>query len=257
MQLVTFTSDFGQDDYYEAALKGAMFSKVANLQIIDVSNNVEPYDIITAAFLVKNAYPNFPKGTIHIVSVDNYYDASSEFILLACEGQYFIAPNNGVLSMIAKNRNYQAYKIKLPDSTQVLDYVYANTVYYIANGLDFSEIATPVDQILERTSRAPVVNRDMIRGTIIHVDHYGNAITNIDRQIFDKVGQNRKFGLFYKPSEPISKLSKTYSDVGIGTVICFFNASSFLEIAVNKGKANTLLGLDRESIVQVVFDGEA
>ena len=82
MQLVTFTSDFGQDDYYEAALKGAMFSKVANLQIVDVSNNVEPYDIITAAFLVKNAYPNFPKGTIHIVSVDNYYDAKSEFILL-------------------------------------------------------------------------------------------------------------------------------------------------------------------------------
>lgn len=256
MQLITFTSDFGQDDYYEAALKGAIYAKVSSSQIVDISNNVEPYDIIAAAFLVKNAYPSFPKGTIHVVSVDNYYSPDASFLLVECEGQYFLGPDNGVLYMIIQGKEYNAYKIKLTQKSQILDHVYANTIQYIANDLDLSEVALPTDKILERTSTQPIVQANVMRGIVLHVDHYGNAITNIDKALFERMRADRRFGLFYKPRDPILKMSTTYSDIEVGGILCFFNASDLLEIAVNKGKASTLLGLNKEDRIQVVFEEE-
>lgn len=252
--LVTFTSDFGQDDYYKAAVKGAILSLTPDAKIIDISNNVAPYDIIKASFLVRNVFMNFPKNTVHIVSVDDYYSLEADFLIVKCQGHYFIAPDNGVLSMSLQNLAYKAWKLILPSGLKnVLNYVYSVPLHYLSAGLPLEEIAVSIEEIVIKTKIQPVVSGNFIRGMVIHVDNYENVITNISKELFTQIIDGKDFKLFYRRDFPIVNLSERYNDVEVGMPLCWFNSTDLLELSVNKGKASSLLGLAENDIIQIAF----
>ncbi|MFM8373329.1 MAG: SAM hydroxide adenosyltransferase, partial [Bacteroidota bacterium] len=120
--------------------------------------------------------------------------------------------------------------------------------------LPFDELGSYPPPIIERISLQPVILSDRIRGTVIHIDHFDNVVVNIRRELFDEIVQGRPFSLYFKRNDPITALSGNYCDVAVGEQLCLFNTAGFLEIAINMGRAATLLGLKSDDTVEVVFE---
>ncbi len=254
MPVVTLTSDFGNNDYYPAVLKGALLCANSNLQIIDITHNIKSFDIVQAAYILKNAYPSFPAETIHIISVNNFYTTSPCFVAMRYEEQYFIAPDNGVLSLVFDTIPKDIYEIEYSDkSTFPLEEVYGKVVAHLTSEKPFSEIGVLLDSITERMTFNAVQNSDQLKGTIIHIDPFENVIINITADLFEKARKGRSFQLFYRRNHPITTISNNYADVPVGETLCLFNSSDHLEIAINMGKAASLLGLKVEDTVQIDF----
>jgi len=254
MPIVTLTTDFGLSDYYVGIIKGALLSASDKLQLVDITHNVNNYDIVQGAFILKNAYSSFPDGTIHLVSINNYPTTKPCFIAARHDGHYFISADNGIFSLMFNEPLNDIYELDYDGEWEFpLKRVFAKAVGHIANGMPFNEIGIPLDTIEQRISFQPVITKNSIKGTVIHIDNYENVIVNISRKLFNRVGKKRPFELYFKRHNPIDKLSENYFDVPIGDVLCLINSAGYLEIAINMGKAASLLGLKVEDSVQVDF----
>ncbi|MCF8245721.1 MAG: SAM-dependent chlorinase/fluorinase [Saprospiraceae bacterium] len=252
MPIVTLTTDFGLFDNYVALLKGALLRQSPNLQIVDISHNVRPYDIVQGAFVLKNTYPSFPVGTIHIITVNNSPEGMS-LICLQHEGQIFIGPDNGIFSLVF-SKMPNAFRLDYDKQSPFpIQQTLANTVQHLAAGQPLHEVGFPAGETVQRIALQPVLSHSQIRGSVIYVDHYENVVINIPKDLFEKVQNGRKFALFFKRNDPITHLSRHYTDVPVGDTLCLFNAAGFLEIAVSMGKASSLLGLKLDDMVQVDF----
>ncbi len=254
MKILTLITDFGLKDYYAGMLKGSLLSAHNNLNIIDISHNIPNYDIVQAAFVLKNAYPTFPKGTIHLVSVNNFYNNQSAFLVIEHDGHFFIGADNGIFSLVFQEKIEKVIELNYQGTgTGEVNRVFAQAVAELAAGKKLEEIGTPLTEIMERITFQPVVKSSQIVGSVIHVDNYENVITNITRTLFEKVADGRDFNLYFKRHDEIRKLSWHYFDVPVGESLCLFNSAGYLEIAINLGKASSLLGLNIDDTVQIEF----
>lgn len=257
MQLVTLTTDFGVQDYYAGALKGALLRCSPTVQLVDISHAIRPFDIVQGAFVVENAYTEFPEGTIHLIGVNCVYDAHYRFLAVRRDGHFFLAPDNGLLTLLF-GQLPEAEVRELPAPVQQhfpVKQAFADAVGHIAAGKPFEALGLPAGPILQRISLQPVIMPGRIRGTIIQVDNFENAVVNIRREVFEKSANGRGFSLFFKRNDPITRLCQNYCDAPVGEPLCLFNSAGLLEIAVNMGRAATLLGLKAEDVVEVVFEG--
>jgi S-adenosylmethionine hydrolase len=172
------------------------------------------------------------------------------------EGHYFIAPDNGLLSLLfpqipqTELRNLPVN----PAEHFAVKSVFANAVEHLMLGNNFENLGEYAAPLLERISIQPVITPGQIRGTVIHVDNFDNVVVNIRREVFEQAAHGRSFALYFKRNDPIVQLSSNYCDVAVGEPLFLFNTAGFLEIAVNMGKAATLLGLKVEDVVEIVFE---
>lgn len=253
MAIITLTTDFGLKGYYVAALKGTLLSRNPDINIIDISHQINPYDIVQGAFILRNAYRHFPKGSIHLLCVDN---SNKQLSLIAFErdGHFFIGPDNGVFSLIFNELPRQCYRLEVKNGNSFpLNNALAKAVEHLTFGKPLLEIGLPTGKTERRIALQPVISTSQIRGSVIYIDHYDNVIVNIQRPLFEKVGNGRPFKLFFKRHDPIVQLSQNYHDVAIGETLCLFNAADHLEIAINMGQAASMLGLKLDDMVQVDF----
>lgn len=254
MSIVTITSDFGWRDYYLALLKGAILTEDGQANIVDISHDIETYNIVQAAFILKNTWRAFPVGTIHIVSVHDLAEGSGRFLAMHRDGHYFIGPDNGVFSLLFDVFPDPAFLLPFDaDSSFPLKDVYARAVGHISKGLPLEDIGPIADRTEQRITLQPVISHSKIRGAIIYIDQYSNVVTNIHRDLFERVGAGRHFLLYFKRHDPITVLSADYHGVAPGENLCRFNSAGYLEIAINLGKAASLLGLNVEDTVEVNF----
>ncbi len=254
MTIVTLTTDLGERDYYAGMIKGALLQVNPVLNIVDISHRIEPYNIVEASFVLGNAYANFPKGTIHMVNVDNFYNDKKQFIAFEKDGHYFIGPDNGLFSLIFNPVPDKQYAIAFKnDGTFALAEIFAKALKHILSEKPFSKIGKKVDSPIQRITLQPVVTQSQIRGSVIHVDNYGNAFLNIKKGLFEHVQNGRDFSLFFKRYDPIQVLSTHYNEVAIGDTLCLFNSADYLEIAINMGRAASMLGLKIDDTVQIDF----
>jgi hypothetical protein len=189
--------------------------------------------------------------------VDNFYNGQHSFVALQYDGHYFIAPDNGVLSLIIdEHSDYQVRALPYYTDTSAfpLKDTFAYAVEHIATHLPWNELGVARHEIVKRIALQPVVTQQMIRGIISYIDNYENVILNISQELFNRVRAGRPFSLYFKRHQPIQVLSQYYYDVPVGETLCRFNASDNLEIAVNMGRAASLLGLEVNDPVQVIFE---
>jgi S-adenosylmethionine hydrolase len=258
MQIVTLTTDLGEQDYALPALKGCLLQKAAPLLLVDVTHRVQNFDIVQAAFVLGNVWRHFPKGAIHLVWVNNYYAPQRDFLVIQHEGHYFVGPDNGVFSLVLGTVPEQAYRLEYEDSDEFsLRQLFAFAVAHIAGGQPLEKIGLPAGNILQRITFQPVTGPSHIRGTVVYIDNFENVVLNISRGLFDAVGRGRAFSLHYKRHEPLNQLYRNYAEAPVGEPLCLFNASGYLEIAVYMGKASSLLGLVLDDMVEVVFEGSS
>lgn len=276
MQIITLTTDMGLSDHYVASLKGRILIELPDIQLVDISHLVQAFDISQAAYYLSSCIDDFPKGTIHIVGVDtepvvNFgsSDHSSLPAILVFKDQFIVSNDNGLFSLLVKDQPY--------DSVWHLDDVLSNPNSYkfpaknilipiaiqLAKKVPLEKLASRIDGFRRLISINPVVEANLIRGNVIHIDHYGNVITNINKETFYRFGETIPFTIFFRKKEYyIDVISKTYNEVPPGERLAFFNNNDLLEIAINKGAnqrnggASNLFGLDINDTIRIEFSPE-
>lgn len=275
MAIITLTTDFGERDHFAGATKGAIYSELPDVKIVDISHSISPFSIPEAAYIILNAYSSFPEGTIHIIGVDAELNEENKHIAVKLDGHYFICANNGIMSMIcAEIAPEKIVEINIHDkivtSFPVLD-VFVKVACHIARGGTLEVIGKVIDTIKPIKNIIPFVNEEQtqIIGHIIYIDNYGNVISNIKRAFFEKVQRGRTFEISAR-NKTFNTIFNKYSDVvdftkapekrnSEGQSMVVFNSSNYLEIAVYKsnpntmGSASSLLGLDLMDSVTVNF----
>lgn len=275
MAIITLTSDFGEKDHFVGAIKGAIFSELFDVKIVDISHYVSPFNISQAAYIIQNAYKSFPKGTVHIIGVDSELNPENKHIAVKLDGHYFICADNGIMSMLCseivpeKMVEINIHGI-IQSNFPVLD-VFVKVACHLARGGTLEVIGKTIDSIKPIKNLVPFINEDrtQIIGTIIYIDNYGNVVTNIKQGFFESIQKGRDFVISARNNKFKTVYSK-YSDVvnfeipeekrhdeGKGLVV--FNSGGFLEIAVYRsnpntvGTASSLMGLDLMDTVTINF----
>lgn len=241
-------------DYYVPVIKGAILCQTPDVNIVDLTHNIKNYDIVQAAFVLKHAYRHFPAGTIHVVCVNQADTATQRYLALKYGDYYFIGPDNGIFSMVFEEKPEQIFSLDLMQTgTFPHKTVIANAVAHILQQNSLDNIGIAEAEIIRRIAIQPVTGPNYIRGSVIHLDNYENVIININYFLFEKVRNNRSFGVFFKRHDPITVISRHYAEVAPGEALCLFNSADYLEIAINMGKAASMLGLKVDDNIQIEF----
>ncbi|MBN8703625.1 MAG: SAM-dependent chlorinase/fluorinase [Bacteroidetes bacterium] len=254
--MITLTTDLGLKDYYVGAIKGAIFSQLPTACIVDITHELEPFDIMQASYVIKNSYPNFPQGTVHIIGIDAHPDINSPYTAVQINGQYFIGADNGIFSLLFDKVPDIVVELNLKQDVDTLNFpirdIFAKAACHIARGGTLEVIGTLKKELKEKTILRPIANPTAIRGSIIYIDSYGNAITNITKGLFAETGKGRKYTIDITRYS-ISKISETYNDVVEGEMVAIFNSANHIELSINKGKIANLLNLHLGDIITVNF----
>ncbi len=252
MRLITLTSDFGWRDHYIASLKGALYSLVPDATIVDISHDVISHNNIDAAFIFKNSYHHFPPQTIHFVAVDLSGLEKLRLIYTYHEQMHFIFPDNGIISLVFQT--LPNHIIQMDTFGFPLFITYKEVFAGIADKLLKNEpIEGPAVTDVKRFMPMNIMLfADMIKGTVVYVDNFDNAITNINVSDFEQVQKGRAFEISFGRSR-FTNLAESYASVPEGEKLCLFNSIGLLEIAINKGHASTLLNLKQGTQVMIQF----
>jgi S-adenosylmethionine hydrolase len=257
MAIITLTTDLGSKDFYQAALKGSILSIMPTANIVDITHEVPSFNISYAAFVLKNVYNYFPKGTVHLIGIDSVFSEQSKYVALKHQDHYFVGADNGIFSLLFDEAPDELVELNIMQDLKYLHFplvdIFVKAAIHLAKGGKLREIGLPADSVEERMLLHPVIERDIIRGSVIYIDTFCNVITNITKELFTKIQRNRDFTLYFRKSETINQLSWHYNEVPEGEKLCLFGISNHLEIAINKGKASGLLGLHLNDIVRVEF----
>ncbi|NBC25138.1 MAG: hypothetical protein GVX78_05945, partial [Bacteroidetes bacterium] len=236
-KLFTLITDSGKDHYSVGRMKGLILSGCPEAQIVDITHEVEHFNKVEAAHQLEACYHDFPEGSIHIVHVNAYYAPVSKWIALKVNNRFFIGPNNGLFSLAFEGLSYPVYEIGTSaDGNSWPGQVMTHAAIHIAEHGTLTGFPICKDYD-ERIKLHPVVRDKTIRGTVIYIDEYGNAITNISRTLYEEVRKGRQFALYFKRFDPITYVSDHYAEEGVGDTLCRFNSLGFLEIAIHLGNA--------------------
>jgi S-adenosylmethionine hydrolase len=254
MAIITMTTDLGTSDHYVGMIKGALLRLCPTATIIDITHNINPFDIVQAAFVLRHSFREFSAGTIHLVNVNNANRIPDHFLAFEKDGHFFVGPDNGLFSLVFDELPQSAFLLPFDPLWRFpIKEHFSRAAAHLVEKKPLKELGEPVDEILKRISLQPVITPSGIQGHIIHIDHYGNAILNIHRELFERTAEGRDFTLYFKTHEPLHRICAHYAEVEIGEALCRFNSTSYLEIAVNMGRASELLGLNEEDAVQIDF----
>lgn len=270
--IITLTTDMGLKDHYVGVLKGNILSAIQNVQLVDITHNIQSFNIARAAFVVKNAAFSFPKGTIHIIGVSPEIKEDKENpeneiypMLMNYRGHFFIAADNGFFSLLTAGDEYDSlvriHAFSKPEYTkQPLNTIMIDIAKEVIAGKNPKKIGEEVQSFRQAMQFAPAISENLIRGSVVHIDKYGNIITNIHLNDYNRVGKGHPFVIYFRKKEYyIDQLSEYYGDVEAGEKLAFFNSSGHLEIAINQGTndtrggADTLFGVHLQDIIRVEF----
>lgn len=258
---LTLTTDFGTSDAYVAAMKGTILSIAPDVQLVDVTHGIAPQDVMEAAFVLSESVPYFPPGTVHLVVVDPGVGTDRRAIALRHDGHWFVGPDNGLFALLLETTTPEElvvldrpafWRTPTPSTTFHGRDIFAPAAAHLAAGRALAEIGSPAETMHPLQWALPIPDEQGIRGWIVHVDHFGNAITNIPRDLFEQQRNGRPLKCF-AGNAILKALHATYGDVEQGEPLILFGSSGYLEIAVNSGNAAELFDIRKGTPVNVVF----
>ncbi len=258
MHIITLTSDWNENDYYVASLKGKLLSTCPEAQIIDLNHRIKPFHIAQAAFVVRNSYPHFPDNTVHIIAVNSEPEPDGLLLGARKENQYFLCADNGLLGLLGGSEPEVVVKLRGKHMDQPGSFVsltiFSDIACALAAGTPLSELGEPTKTYDRQTPLRATIEENTITGSIIHIDSYQNAISNISRELFDRVGKGKPFIIYVQSKHyKISRINHRYNETGPGDLLAIFNSAGLLEIAIRNGNAAGLLKLTTDSTLRVEF----
>ncbi|HEX7015083.1 MAG TPA: SAM-dependent chlorinase/fluorinase [Cyclobacteriaceae bacterium] len=255
MAIVTLLTDSGEIDHYVAAIKARILRANPAAVIVDLTHRIATCDIAHAAFVLRSVFREFPPGTVHLTGVHATGNRDDQPIALQLEDHFFIGSDNGLFSLISDCAPQEVVVLDTGESgpgTFPERDLFAPTAAQLAAGTPLHELGKPVESFKRMTDRQVKATRKLISGNVIHVDSYGNLITNIPRSTFEAVRQDRPFTVQFG-GEKFRRLYTRYNQAEEGECVLLFNSLGLLEIGIYKGNASELLGLTYDSMVNISF----
>ena len=256
MTIVTLTTDWNTNDYYVGAIKGKILSQSTQAQVVDISHQVQSYNINHAAFVLRNCFYNFPKGSVHIIGVNTEGGKDVPFLLVEYQKHYFIGADNGIFGLLFSEGPEKIIEIKPPKELRSFTSfsIFAETASKLANGDKAESLGKVVKIYHERIPLRAAIDKSGITGSVIYIDSFRNAITNITRDLFDRIGEGRAFEIYPQNNYYIiTRLNDFYHETEPGEILAIFNSVGLLEIAISKGNAADLLNLSTNSSIRIKF----
>lgn len=254
MSIVALITDFGLSDEYVGVMKGVILSVNPSASIIDITHSIPRHDVIAGALCLERSFKYFPEKTVFVVVVDPGVGGERRPIIVCSSRRVFIGPDNGVMTPVLDGADVFLIErgwLKDVSSTFHGRDIFAPVAGLVSKGVSFKKLGRRIhDPVVLRIPK-PEVKGTKICGEIIHIDAFGNAITNISKDIFEKFT-----GAFVIEIGEIKfyKISKSYSDVEVGKPVCVWGSSFTLEIAVRDGSAADKLDVKKGDKVVVKFD---
>jgi hypothetical protein len=255
--IITLTTDFGTKDGYIGAVKGIIKRINPDAEIVDVTHEIEPFDIWGAAFALNNFYRYFPQNTIHLVVVDPGVGSKRQPLLIKSADFLFVGPDNGVFSFILQDEEIveiisisnQKYLLSEPSPTFHARDIFAPVAAYLSMGVDIREFGAPAMECSKLFIPQTKVTKRGIIGEIIHVDNFGNLTTNIEAK---SIHLKSIKGIEVKRNK-ISYIAKSYYDIPEEEIGAVIGSSGFLEISTNQGNAAEFVKADIDTKVRINF----
>ncbi|WP_431609874.1 SAM hydrolase/SAM-dependent halogenase family protein [Chryseobacterium sp. 'Rf worker isolate 10'] len=274
MSIITLTSDFGNLDYRVAAVKGKILSLNPEVNIIDITHDIQAFNLIQTSYIVRNAYKYFPKGSIHILSVDSFYHKSRKNIIYKADGSYFLAADNGLLSLIFFDIKPEAiYELTLNNRfDDVIDFtstdIFVPAAVHLANGGLPEVIGRKIHSAKQLMFPRAVYNESegMIIGEVTYIDNFGNIISNINKDFFENISKGYGSFTIKFRNLSLSRIFSSHTEVVSdweretefhGQSAAIFNDSQLLELTIYKGSkkngAKSLFGLNVGENIYIEF----
>ncbi|MFM1876092.1 MAG: hypothetical protein RL266_1829 [Bacteroidota bacterium] len=249
----------GLRDHYVGVLKGTILRHFPEARIVDLSHEIKAFYVPGAALTVRNSYRDFPKGTVHLIGVAPNRTAMIDHLAVEYKGQYFVGADNGMFPLIFESGPTKVVDLSFITQTSTSAIfpsrdIFAVAATHLAKGGIMEVLGRPAEIINRNGTYVPIIDGSTIRGMAIHIDVYGNIITNIDQSLFHAVGQGREFEIRLRREQHIiNRVVLSYSDVPDGEKMALFGATGLLEIAINGTNASQLLGIKHEDVISIAF----
>jgi len=263
--IVTLTTDFGLNDHFVGTMKGVILSIAPEAEIVDICHSVQAFDILDGALALAQAYNYFPTRTVHLVVVDPGVGGARRPILASCDKYNFVAPDNGVLSLMyareerlnVRHISSDHYFLQPLSNTFHGRDVFAPVAAYLAKGVDQEKFGNEITDFVRFNAPKPkAVDANTLRGVVLKVDRFGNLITNITPQDVPALFQSQpaSFKILVGKKE-ITTLRTNYAEGAPGEIFAIVGSMGYLEIAANRGAAAQLSGAGKGAEVSIVLEG--
>ncbi len=257
--ILTLTTDFGYRDHYVSAMKAGILGINPAVRMIDVSHDILPQDIMAAAWVTKHSAFLYPEGTVHLVVVDPGVGTSRKAIAVRIRDQIFVGPDNGIFSLVADEDEYHAYQLGNTsywggDRSKTFEGrdIFAPVAAHLSKGVPLADVGDRINEMFIYRWARPVADKEGIQGWVVHIDRYGNLITNIPGETIQLL-HNRRGVRIYIGSTILKKIENTFGDVKAGEPVAFIGSTGMLEVGVNVGNAEQMLGVYKGAAVSLVF----
>jgi S-adenosyl-L-methionine hydrolase (adenosine-forming) len=247
MPIITLTTDFGLDNYLNAVAKGLLLKSNPHSTVLELSCCVDAFNMMQTAYIVKSSFPNFARGTHHVILSGLYNQSINELLIVYYQSQYFYFFDNGLAPLLFETK-YKVHSIKLNELfvynlPSILD-SFAIAINAIDKKIEMATFTKNYDLQINKREIENIIHENEIIAQVIYIDSFKNVVVNITKVEFEKIRRNRNFTIGFVKNESIQIISTDYRDVNIGRKVAFFNSAGFLEIAVRGGKASDLFGFE-------------
>jgi len=263
--IITLTTDFGLNDHFVGTIKGVILSIVPEVEIVDICHSVQAFDVLDGALTIAQAYSYFPSGTVHLVVVDPGVGTARRPILVTSDRHHFVAPDNGVLSMIyareerlhIRHITAEHYSLQPVSNTFHARDVFSPVAAWLAKGVDPEKFGDEISDFVRFNAPKPkAVDGSTLRGVVLKADRFGNLVTNITPQdapaLFAAVPVQFKIRV---GKQEITEIHSNYSEGAPGEVFGILGSMGYLEIATDRGSAAKIIGAGKGSEVILSLEG--
>jgi S-adenosyl-L-methionine hydrolase (adenosine-forming) len=263
--IVTLTTDFGISDHFVGTIKGVILEINPEAEIIDISHSVQAFDVLDGALAIAQAYSYFPASTVHLVVVDPGVGTARRPIILSTERHHFVAPDNGVLSLIygreervhVRHVTAQHYFLQPISNTFHGRDIFAPVASYLSKGVDSEKFGDEITDYVKFNAPKPKpVDQQTLKGVVLKADRFGNLITNITPQDAPMLfGENPAPFKIVIGKHEITDVKTSYAEGEPGEVFAILNSMGYLEIAANRAPAAQIVGTAKGTEVSILLNG--
>lgn len=251
MAVITLTTEWRPDDYYTGMVRGILESLLPGVRVIENACSIPPLNIAHAAFVIRNTFQHYPTGSIHLIFVHTEAGGRSQPLLVGSQGHWFVGADNGVFSLALNADPGMIYTLTRKDGEDDI-MLFARVAAAIAGGTGASELGEPGGKPREMMPLRATIDSGAINGSVIFIDSYGNAVTNITRETFSRVFEGKPFLIYIQNNRHrIGRISTNYNDVPVSELLARFNHLDLLEVAINGANVSELFSLEAGSVVRI------
>ncbi len=249
-RIITLTTDFGLSDYYVGAMKGIIYQIAPETILVDITHEVPPQDVLAGAIILREIWRTYPPGTIHVAVIDPGVGSDRKIILVQFANQLFLVPDNGLITLI--------HQIQPPTQVNLVSNadlfckpvsatfhgrdIFAPVAAHLAKGISPDQVGPRIEVFKLLDLPGVKISQNRIVGQVIYVDRFGNLMSNISADVLSREKFDFRRINIYVDGNLVGPLARTFSDVEKGKPLCYINSAGFVEIAINEGRADGIIG---------------